>query len=93
MDKKDKNAFCFSVDKHKIYNSVNGKSAIFASPEYGPSFQNCIFEVKGEFFVNEGECNDGSDTFYDNIESSNEINGGKNSFSVEDLEVHAVYFE
>ena len=93
LDKKDKNAFCFSVDKNKIYNSVNGKSAIFASPEYGPSVQNCIFEVKGEFFVNEGECNDGADTFYDNIESSNEINGGKNSFAVEDLEVHAVYFE
>ena len=93
FDKEDENAFCFSLDKHKIYNSIKGKKAIFASPNEGPCFQNCIFEVKDKCFENEGICDMDVNSHFDNIENEYEINGGKNNFLVEDLEVFAVYFE
>ena len=93
FDKEDENAFCFSLDKHKIYNSIKGKKAIFASPNEGPCFQNCIFEVKDNCFENGGTCDSDVKSHFDNIENDYEINGGKNNFLVEDLEVFAVYFE
>ena len=92
-DKEDENAFCFSIDKQKIYNSIKGKKAIYANPNQGPSFQNCIFEIKDKFFENGGNCDSDVKSHYDNIEEEFEINGGDNHFSVEDLEVFAVYFE
>ena len=92
-DKEDENAFCFSLDKQKIYNSIKGKKAIYANPNQGPSFQNCIFEIKDKFFENGGNCDSDVKSHYDNIEEEFEINGGDNHFLVEDLEVFAVYFE
>ena len=92
FDKEDENAFCFSLDKHKIYNSIKGKKAIFASPTEGPCFQNCIFEVKDKCFENGGICDADVKSHFDNIESDYEINGGNNNFLVENLEVFAVYF-
>ena len=92
FDKEDENAFCFSLDKHKIYNIVRGKKAIYASPDNGPSFQNCIFQVDEKFFENGGGC-DYDIKHYDNIDEELEINGGSEHFLIEDLEVFAVYFE
>ena len=91
-DKKDKNAFCFSLDKMKIYNSVKGKSAIFASPHSGPAFENCIFEIKDKCFENGGACSDDSQNFFDNQEKQNEINDGDEQFYVNDVEVFSVSF-
>lgn len=93
FDKADENAFCFSLDKIKIYNSIKGKSAIFTSPNSGPCFQNCIFEVKDKCFENGGTCDLNVNSYFDNIETEYEINGGNDIFIVEDLEVFAVYFE
>ena len=92
FDKEDENAFCFSLDKHKIYNIVKGKKAIYASPDNGPSFQNCIFQVEDKFFENGGSC-DADIKHYDNVDEELEINGGNVHFLIEDLEVFAVYFE
>ena len=92
FDKLDENAFCFSLDKHKIYNIVKGKKAIFASPDNGPCFQNCIFQVEEKFFENGGSC-EAEIKHYDNIDEDLEINGGSEHFLIEDLEVFAVYFE
>ncbi len=63
-DKLDKEAFCFSLDKNKIYNWIKGKSSIFTSPDSGPSFGNCVFEMKDEFLEMGGTCSE--DYFYDN---------------------------
>jgi regulator of replication initiation timing len=92
FDKQDDNAFCFSLDKQKIYNIVKGKKAIYASPDNGPTFQNCIFQIEENFFENGGTC-DVLVKQYDNIEEELEINGGNQNFLVEDLEVFVVYFE
>ena len=89
-DKKDKNAFCFSLDKYKIYNWIKGKSSIFVSPESGPAFGNCIFEIKDKFFEMGGLCSE--DYFYNNQENQCEINGGEEQFDIEDVEVFSVSF-
>ena len=76
----------------KIYNSVKGKSAIFASPHSGPAFENCIFEIKDKCFENGGACSDDSQNFFDNQEKQNEINDGDEQFYVNDVEVFSVSF-
>ena len=89
-DKKDKNAFCFSLDKMKIYNCIKGNAAIFAHPNSGPAFENCIFEVKDKCFEAGGLCN--INNFYDNQETDNEINDGDEEFGVQNVEVFGVTF-
>ena len=90
-DKKDENAFCFSLDKKKIYNWVKGKSSIFVSPETGPTFGNCIFEIKDKFLEMGGLCSE--DYFYNNQEKQCEINNGEAEFDIEELEVFNVLFQ
>ena len=92
-DKKDINAFCFSLDRKKIYNSIKGKNAIYADPGYGPAFENCIFEIKDQCFTHGGFCSDESDKYFDNHENKCEINNGEDQFEVEDVEVFNVLFE
>ena len=93
IDKEDKNAFCFSLDKMKIYNSIKGKPAIFSSPSSGPTFENCIFEIKDNCFESGGMCSDDSGDYYDNQESKYEINNGEEEFEVKDVEVLEVIYE
>lgn len=88
-DKRDKNAFCFSLTKNKIYNWIKGKS-IYADPESGPFFGNCMFEIKDKFFDNGGECSE--DYFYDNQEGGCELNNGEEVFEVEEVEVFNISF-
>jgi len=93
IDKEDKNAFCFSLNKMKIYNSIKGKHAIFASPNSGPAFENCIFEIKDCCFESGGMCSDNSDSYFDNHEFKCEINNGDELFRVEEVEVYEVIFK
>ena len=93
IDKEDKNAFCFSLDKMKIYNSIKGKPAIFSSPSSGPTFENCIFEIKDNCFEYGGMCSEDNGDNYDNQESKYEINNGEEEFEVKDVEVLEVIYE
>jgi DNA repair exonuclease SbcCD ATPase subunit len=93
IDKEDKNAFCFSLNKMKIYNSIKGKHAIFASPNSGPAFENCIFEIKDCCFETGGMCSDNSDSYFDNHEFKCEINNGDELFLIEEVEVYEVIFK
>ena len=93
VDKKDKNAFCFSLDKKKIYNSIKGKNAIYACPDFGPAFENCIFEIKDKCFTYGGLCSDDSGKYFDNHEIECEINNGEEQFDVKDIEVFSVLFQ
>ena len=91
-DKKDKKAFCFSLDKMKIYNCIKGKRAIFASPFCGPTFENCIFQINDKCFEEGGECSDDIQNNFDNQEKKYEINNEEEKFEVEDVEVFNVTF-
>ena len=92
VDKTDNKAFCFSLDKMKIYNCIKGKRAIFASPYSGPAFENCIFQIKDKCFEEGGECSDSNTQYYDNQEKEYEINNGGEQFKVEEVEVFGVSF-
>ena len=89
-DKEDKKAFCFSLDKMKIYNCKKGKKAIFASPYSGPAFENCIFQIKDKCFEEGGECSDNINNNFQNQEVQYEINNGEELFEVADYEVFNV---
>jgi len=89
-DKLDKEAFCFSLNKKKIYNYKKGKSSIYVSPDYGPTFGNCVFEIKDEFITNGGMCS--QDYFYDNQETECDINNEEEQFDIEELEAFNITF-
>ena len=89
-DKLDKEAFCFSLTKKKIYNYKKGRSSIYVSPNYGPTFGNCIFEIRDEFKTNGGICS--RDYFYDNQETEYDINNEEEQFEIEEFEAFNVTF-
>ena len=92
IDKNDDNAFCFSLDKKKIYDVVKGKKAIFASTFSGPAFENCIFQIKDNCFEEGGECSDNLNSNFGNQEKQYEINNGNENFKVAEVEVFGVIF-
>ena len=51
IDKKDENAFVFSLDKLQIYNIISQQPAIGCYPKYGPVFLGCQIKVNDNFFV------------------------------------------
>lgn len=89
-DKVDKNAFCFSLNKTKIYNWTKGKSSIYVSPSSGPTFGNCVFEIKDNFLEFGGLCSE--DYFYDNQQTQCDINNGEEQFDIVDMEVFFVSY-
>ena len=90
----DSNAFCFSINLHKIYNIINPNHAIYnqsgdGSPSFGGSC-NYIFRITENFLNNK---NSFVDKMIDYVgEKKNfEINGGNKKFKVDELEVFQIY--
>ena len=88
IDKKDNNAFVFSLDKLQLYNIIFDQPAIGCYPKYGPVFLGCQIKVNDNFFVK------GGTTFRKNvnyaINSDFELNDGIKFFGIKDLEVFEV---
>ena len=88
IDKKDENAFVFSLDKLQVYNIISGQPAIGCYPKYGPVFLGCQIKVNDNFFVK------GGTTYRKNvnyaINSDFELNDGIKFFGIKDLEVFEV---
>ena len=91
IEKKDDNAFVFSLDKMKIYKVIKGEDAIACYPKYGPIFLGCQIRIYDQFFKN------GGTTFEKGLnyetEEDYELSGGLKKFDVKDLEVYSVEFE
>ena len=88
IEKKDENAFIFSLDKLKIYNVIEGEDAIGCYPSFGPVFLGCQIRIYDQFFKN------GGTTFekglnYD-TEEDFELTGGLKKFDIKDIEVYSV---
>ena len=88
IEKKDENAFIFSLDKLKIYNVIEGEDAIGCYPSFGPVFLGCQIRIYDNFFKN------GGTTFekglnYD-TEEDFELTGGLKKFDIKDIEVYSV---
>ena len=91
--KKDKRAFCFSLDLKKIYNIEIPEEAIKPEEKYGPRFAWTLFGIENESFKNGGWCSYISDKQYGSIEKEYEITGGKNRFGVKEVEVFQIIFK
>ena len=91
IEKKDENAFVFSLDKMKIYDIIPGEDAIGCYPKYGPVFLGCQIRIYDEFFKK------GGTTFekglnYDTQEDF-ELSGGLKEFQVKEIEVYSIELE
>ena len=88
IEKKDDNAFVFSLDKMQIYDIIPGELAIGCYPKYGPVFLGCQIRIYDEFFTK------GGTTFekglnYDTKEDY-ELTGGLKKFDVKEIEVYSI---
>ena len=91
IEKKDENAFVFSLDKMQIYDIIPGEDAIGCYPKYGPVFLGCQIRIFDEFFTK------GGTTFekglnYNTLEDY-ELTGGLKKFEVKEIEVYGVVLE
>ena len=91
IDKKDDNAFVFSLDKMKIYEVIKGEDAIGCYHKYGPVFLGCQIRIYDEFFERGGTTFQKGLNYY--TEEDYELTGGIREFQIEEVEVYGVEFE
>ena len=92
--KNDPQAFCFSFDLKKIYNSLPNGPSIFCSNGYGPYFKgtNTIFGIYNNFFSQGGWCDYTTFSYsYGKFDKNFEITNGEQNFEIEEVEVFKVY--
>lgn len=87
-DKKDFEAFVFSLDKMSIYDVIPDKPAIGAYPEFGPIFFGCQIKIYDSFFSVGGSTYKRQRN-YQTLEDY-ELNGGSQKFNIVELEVFEV---
>ena len=91
--KDDADAFCFSIDLHKIYNNIELDSGVvFCCNKYGPTFCRNIFSINDNMLTKGGFCLKKKYSCFDGQESDYEISGGKKVFGVKDVEVLEILF-
>ena len=90
-EKKDPNAFVFSLDKMKIYDNIEGEDAIGCYPQCGPVFMGCQIRIYDNAFKN------GGTTFERNVnyetDEDYELTGGERAFGIKEIEVYEVIVE
>ena len=91
VDKKDPNAFVFSLDKMETYDNIPEEDAIGCYPKFGPIFLGCQIRIYDKAFSK------GGTTFerglnYDTKEDF-ELTGGERVFNVKEIEVYEVVLE
>ena len=91
IEKKDDNAFVFSLDKMKIYDIIPGEDAIGCYPRYGPVFLGCQIRIFDNFFTNGGTTFERGVNY--NTEDDYELSGGLNKYEVKEIEVYSVQLE
>ena len=88
VDKKDEDAFVFSLDKMMVYENIPEEDAIGCYPKFGPIFLGCQIRIYDNAFKR------GGTTFekglnYD-TEEDYELTGGERIFNVKEIEVYEV---
>ena len=88
-EKRDENAFIFSINNKKMFSSTNYDSSIFCRNDYGPFFGGNNHTKSAELWFCEGNnCG-----FYNNKiykDSNKECTGGLRNFKLDELEVFKV---
>ena len=91
IEKKDSNAFVFSLDKKKIYDIIEGEDAIGCYPKYGPVFLGCQIRIYDQFFVKGGTSYEKGLNYQ--TQEDYELTGGLQKFDVKEIEVYSVEIE
>ena len=88
LQKKDDEAFIFSVDKNKVYDVIPNQNAIGCYPNFGPVFFGCQIRIYDNFF-SKGGTTYKKGLNYCTTEDF-ELTNGKQNFGVKDIEVYEV---
>ena len=88
IEKNDKEAFIFSLDKLQIYSIIPEQKAIGCYPKYGPVFMGCQIKINDNFFVRGGTTFRKKANYATN--NDYELTGGLKFFGVKDIEVFEV---
>ena len=91
IEKKDNDAFVFSLDKMSIYDIIPEENAIGCYPKYGPVFLGCQIRIYDQFFTRGGTTYE-KETNY-NTKEDFELTGGLEEFKIKDIEVYSVEIE
>ena len=88
IEKKDDDAFIFSLDKMKTYDVEREENAIGCYPKFGPIFLGCQIRINDEAFTK------GGTTFEKGVnyetQEDFELTGGDRTFIVKEIEVYEV---
>ena len=88
IDKKDKEAFVFSLDKMMIYENIPGENAVGCYPKFGPIFLGCQIRIYDNAFTKGGTTFEKGLNY--NTEEDYELTGGDRVFGVKEIEVYEV---
>ena len=88
VEKKDEDAFVFSLDKMKIYENISGEDAIGCYPKFGPIFLGCQIRIYDSFFTKGGTTFEKGLNY--NTEEDYELNDGEREYKVKEIEVYEV---
>ena len=91
IEKKDENAFVFSLDKMKAYNIIPGELAIGCYPKFGPVFLGCQIRIYDEAFIKGGTTFEKEKNY--KTQEDYELTGGLKKFEVKEIEVYSVELE
>ncbi len=88
IEKKDEDAFVFSLDKMQIYENIPGEDAIGCYPKFGAIFLGCQIRIFDNAFSKGGTTFEKGLNF--NTEEDYELTGGDRTFNIKDIEVYEV---
>ena len=88
IEKKDEDAFVFSLDKMMIYENIPGEEAIGCYPKFGPIFLGCQIRIYDNAYTKGGTTFEKGLNF--NTEEDYELNGGERNFNIREIEVYEV---
>ena len=91
INKKDEEAFVFSLDKMLTYDSIRGEEAIGCYPKFGPVFLGCQIRIFDNAFTKGGTTFEKGLNF--NTGEDFELTGGDRVFKIKEIEVYEVVIQ
>lgn len=91
INKKDDNAFVFSLNKLKIFRIKPGEDAIACYPGCGPVFLGCQIRIFDNAFLEGGTTYEKGVNYQ--TEEDYELTGGEQKFQVKEIEVYSIDFD
>ena len=88
LEKKDEDAFIFSLDKMKTYDNIHGEEAIGCYPKFGPIFLGCQIKIYDNAFSEGGTTYEKGLNY--NTEEDFELTGGDRFFKIREVEAYEV---